>query len=62
MDGGLTWNTALPITELSTYTMYDEELGFASSAYYKNVDANPVLYATDDNWNTFEDTAACSIK
>lgn len=55
-DGGSTWVTVVDTNDLTTYTMIDEQTGFAASAYYQDPVSNPALYFTNDSWNTFVTT------
>lgn len=55
-DEGQTWLTILEIEDISTYSMYNENAGFAVSAYYKSVNSDPELYVTSDGWTTFVTT------
>ena len=54
VDGGAIWTTALDVIDLATYSMLDEDIGFALTSYYANEDKNPRLYVTMNGWNTFD--------
>ena len=53
-DQGSLWTTVLDASNLTTYEMYDQDLGLAITYPTESPDLNPQLYVTDDGWKSFE--------
>lgn len=61
-DGGSIWTTALDVNGISTYNMYDANIGFAVSEYFTDTNSIPTLYKTMDGWNAFDSNPLLALK
>ncbi len=62
LDGGTTWAKTLNVSGLSTYNMYDVNVGFAISEYHSESNSTPVLYKTNDSWNVVDSNPIPTLK